>query len=101
MKAGDIVVLKSGGPKMVISCVESSYKFATCCWIHEGSYQSANIPTKAIRPWHEPENKESSVTLYPMSGVTQSVSFPNTFTVGELQEFLAESGNPGIYFKLS
>ncbi len=47
---GDIVVLKSGGPQMVVTGIGALYSEVTCCWFDPGNYvyNSYDFPIEAL-----------------------------------------------------
>jgi uncharacterized protein YodC (DUF2158 family) len=45
-KAGDVVVLKSGGPKMTVTRVEGSHVF--CSWFVGTKSEKGNFPPDAL-----------------------------------------------------
>lgn len=51
-KAGDVVQLKSGGPKMTITSVGDNYGTMTawCAWFEGTKQQTGHFPVEAIQP---------------------------------------------------
>lgn len=55
LKAGDVVVLKSGGPKMTISKIHQNHEFVTCTWFDGSNVKSHDFVTKALKIYESPK----------------------------------------------
>jgi uncharacterized protein YodC (DUF2158 family) len=51
MKSGDIVELKSGGPKMTVigRNVNVEENVFYCCWIYDGNYKTAQFRESMLK----------------------------------------------------
>lgn len=46
---GDVVMLNSGGPRMSVVSIDTTYKKVWCSWFnHEGKLGSANFPFASL-----------------------------------------------------
>jgi uncharacterized protein YodC (DUF2158 family) len=52
-KVGDVVTLRSGGPKMTIEGFQHSYKIAHCLWFVGGNVEEADFGTDTLCPVDE------------------------------------------------
>lgn len=55
MKVGDVVVLKSGGPKMTIVWKEHETSWM-CSYFHNNKMEQVRVPEDALELWREPDD---------------------------------------------
>ena len=54
-KAGDVVRLKSGGPKMTVEVPNTQFGFVACTWFSDrNKHESANFSAEALEVYVEP-----------------------------------------------
>lgn len=49
LKVGDVVVLKSGGPKMTVDTLQNTRKNLVCCWMENGQIQYAEFKPDMLK----------------------------------------------------
>ena len=57
LKVGDVVKLKSGGPKMTIANTKSNPAGILCTWFDEAEVKSSRFPAKALELVKKPQKK--------------------------------------------
>ncbi len=58
-KVGDVVRLKSGGPKMTIADTTSNPAGILCTWFDEAEVKSARFPAAALEPDKKSQKKST------------------------------------------
>lgn len=48
LKVGDVVQLKSGGPKMTVSKIDQDDNTYNCCWFNGKKVEWADFPLEAL-----------------------------------------------------
>ncbi len=50
LKVGDVVQLKSGGPRMTVVCTKSNPAGASCTWFDQAEAKSSRFPLGTLEP---------------------------------------------------
>ncbi|AXN57930.1 hypothetical protein [Acinetobacter phage ABPH49] len=110
MKVGDIVVLKSGGPNMVISALnnrgsaEGKQGTAICNWMHEGNYHCSEIPKNALQLYHEPKHNETGIFVTassPHYRYGRKVEMSGDISMSQFKEAFSDILSLGATFRFS
>lgn len=46
---GDVVQLRSGGPRMTVSAIRSDGQMYTCCWFSDGKFETGGFPEHILK----------------------------------------------------
>lgn len=57
LKIGDVVQLKSGGPKMTIADTQSNPAGILCAWFDKAEVKSSRFPPEALAPIKKSQEK--------------------------------------------
>ena len=60
VKVGDVVQLKSGGPRMTVVSTESNPAGVLCAWFDEAETKSSRFPPEALEPFKKSQEKATS-----------------------------------------